>query len=203
MKKHFTILLISCTLIFSFSARATTHTVTVQDFSFSPSTINVNVGDVIMWTWISGSHTTTSTSVPGGAASWGNAINSGSTSFSYTVTMAGTYNYECTIHPSLMTGSFTATGSVGIPTLETSASFLIGSSLTSNELQITYRLEKNSMVDVLLLDLNGKQVNKFASSNHNPGTYTETYSLASLSKGEYVLELRAGDIIASRKIMIQ
>ena len=202
MKKNFTTLLIIFALFFSFGAYATTHTVTVQDFSFSPSTISVSVGDVITWNWVSGSHTTTSTSVPAGAATWGNPMNSGATTFSYTVTMAGTYNYECTIHPSLMTGSFTATV-VGISPVVNSSSFLLNSTLVSNNLQITYKLEKNSSVDVFLLDMSGKQLEKFSSSNHEPGTYTESYSLSSLAKGEYVLELRAKDMIASRKIVIE
>src|SRR6185295_12071357 len=130
MKKNFTTLMISFLLFLGFSAHATTHTVTVQDFSFSPSSLSVSVGDVIMWTWVSGSHNTTPVSIPGGAADWGSApINSSSTSFSYTVTVEGTYNYHCTIHPTLMSGSFTATGAVGISPVVTSSSFLLSSTL--------------------------------------------------------------------------
>src|ERR1043165_317185 len=101
-----------------------------------------------------------------------------------------------------MMGSFTATVT-GISPVVSGSSFLLSNTLVSNDLQITYKLDKSSVVDVLLLDVSGKQIEKFNSANHSPGTYTETYSVGSLSKGEYVLELRAGDIIASRKIVMQ
>jgi len=67
------------------------------------------VGDTVKWVWISGSHTTTSTSVPTDAASWDSPINSSNTSFSYKVTVAGAYDYKCTPHAAMgMVGSFTA-----------------------------------------------------------------------------------------------
>ncbi len=201
MQKNYINFLIGIILLFSFNVQATTHTVTVSDFSFSPSTLSVSVGDVINWNWASGSHTTTSTSVPAGAATWDNAINSGSTSFSYTVTMSGTYNYQCSIHPSSMIGSFTATVTGIAPVV--SSSFLVNTTLVSNNLQVTYKLETSSVVDVRLLDMSGKELQKFTSANHTPGTYAETYSLGNLAKGEYVIELHSKDMVASRKIVIQ
>lgn len=95
----------------SLQSKATTWEVTVQDYQFSPSTLNVVVGDVIHWVWKSGFHTATSVSVPSGANSWDYYIDEGSTSFDYTVTRAGKYNYECSYHSSLgMVASFTASG---------------------------------------------------------------------------------------------
>lgn len=94
------------------SSLATTHTVFVgqSGLTFSPNTLNVVVGDVVHFEWVSGSHTTTSVSIPVGAATWDNGITSTSTSYDYTVTVAGTYNYKCNPHGgSGMTGTFTAT----------------------------------------------------------------------------------------------
>jgi plastocyanin len=89
---------------------AVTHTIQVGNFYFDPSSLNVEVGDIVKWVWVEGSHTTTSTSVPAGAASWDQPINSGNQSYSYTVTTAGTYNYHCTPHAGMgMVGSFVAT----------------------------------------------------------------------------------------------
>jgi plastocyanin len=94
-----------------FQSKATTWNVNVQDFQFSPSTRNVVAGDVIHFVWIDGEHTTTSSSVPGGAFTWDAPMDALNISFDYTVTIPGTYNYFCKIHGALvMSGSFVATG---------------------------------------------------------------------------------------------
>ena len=89
---------------------ATKHVVTVQNFSFSPASISdVQLGDTIRWVWASGTHTTTSTTIPAGAAIWNSPITSTVTSFEYKVVVAGTFNYKCTPHASMgMVASFTA-----------------------------------------------------------------------------------------------
>jgi plastocyanin len=92
-------------------AKATSWEVDVADFQFTPSTLNVVVGDVLHFVWINGGHTTTSSSVPVGAAPWDSPINSLNTTFDYTVTTAGAYTFFCQIHGALlMSGSVTATG---------------------------------------------------------------------------------------------
>ena len=90
---------------------ATKHVISVQNFTFSPASItDVIVGDTMRWVWVSGSHTTTSTTIPASAPSWDHPINSSNTSFEYIVTIAGSYNYKCTPHASMgMVGSFIAT----------------------------------------------------------------------------------------------
>src|SRR5207253_1861064 len=65
------------------SSGSVKHVVTVSDFSFVPNNFNANVGDTVEWVWINGNHTTTSTTIPGGASSWDNPMNSSTTSFKY------------------------------------------------------------------------------------------------------------------------
>ena len=80
----------------------TTHYIDIQGFAYSPSSITINVGDTIVWTnYDSASHTVTSND--GTFDSGG--ISTGST-FSFTFTNAGTFNYFCSPHPN-MTGSVT------------------------------------------------------------------------------------------------
>jgi len=95
-------------------AFATKHVITVQNFSFTPSSItDVIVGDTMRWEWVSGSHTTTSTIIPAGAATWDSPINSANPSFEYKVAVAGTFNYKCTPHAAMgMVGSFVASAPV-------------------------------------------------------------------------------------------
>jgi len=88
---------------------ATKHIISVQNFNFSPSMVNnVQIGDTMRWQWVSGSHTTTSSTIPAGAAAWDSPINSSVTVYEYRVTTAGTYNYVCTPHAAGgMVGLFT------------------------------------------------------------------------------------------------
>lgn len=88
---------------------ASTHIIQTGNYFFNPATLNINVGDTIKWIWVAGNHTTTSSSVPSGAASWDALINLTHTSYSYQVTVAGTYNYVCTPHIGMgMVASFVA-----------------------------------------------------------------------------------------------
>ncbi len=88
---------------------STTYTVQVGNYFFNPQTItNVNPGDTIHWVWVTGTHTTTSTTIPAGAATWDEPITSSSPTYDYIPTVPGTYNYKCTPHAGMgMVGSFT------------------------------------------------------------------------------------------------
>ena len=72
--------------------------VRVQNFTFQPATINAHVGDMIIWRFVNGMHTTSSTSVPAGAQTWNAPIDSTHTQFRYRVQVAGTYQYQCNFH---------------------------------------------------------------------------------------------------------
>lgn len=86
-----------------------THVVSVSDNVFSPNSFNAKVGDTVKFVWSSGTHTTTSTLIPSGAATWDSPMTSTNTTFLYIIRFAGTYNYVCTIHAAMgMTGTFVA-----------------------------------------------------------------------------------------------
>lgn len=106
------VLLVVITLGLPIASRAAnTIVVTVgpaSSLTFSPSIFSCSLGDTVMWVWATGSHTTTSTTIPGGATPWDQNINSTNTFFRYVPAVTGTYNYQCTPHSSFgMTGSFT------------------------------------------------------------------------------------------------
>ena len=89
-------------LPFAPTARAADVNVSIVDFAFSPKTVNVQLGDTVIWTNNGGSpHTVTS---DGGSGPLGSAtLNNGDT-YQFTFTTDGTYDYHCSIHPS-MTGT--------------------------------------------------------------------------------------------------
>ena len=111
MKKLFTLF---AALIILKASFATIHVVTVSNFQFNPASVNAVVGDTIKWVYQDGFHTTTSTAIPNGAATWDAAMQQAGATFLYKLTVAGTYNYECSIHPAQMQGILTVTGSLPV-----------------------------------------------------------------------------------------
>jgi plastocyanin len=111
LKLIYSSLAVTIILLATNQVHATKWIVNVQNFTFSPANLpNVNVGDTVKWVWVNGTHTTTSTTIPGGAASWDHPITSSNTFYEYPVTVSGSYAYQCTPHAGMgMVGSFTAT----------------------------------------------------------------------------------------------
>jgi Secretion system C-terminal sorting domain len=97
-------------------SHATIINVDVSDFAFTPISFDAAVGDTVVWTLSSGTHTTTSTSVPSGAATWDYTFTGIGDTFSYIITVPGVYEYHCTIHPTLMIASFSTP--VSLPLIE-------------------------------------------------------------------------------------
>ncbi len=79
--------------------------VAIDNFAYSPASVSVPVNTVVKWSNLdSSTHTVTSTTAPAGG-SFDAQVNPGA-SVCLNFTAAGTYNYHCSIHPS-MTGTVT------------------------------------------------------------------------------------------------
>ncbi len=129
------LLLLFSVFVFIFNTNATTHTITAADFTFSPATITINLGDTIKWVLSAGTHTTTSETIPAGAATWNANLKTGSTTFVYVPKVAGVYNYQCNFHVSMgMTGIFTVVAGCAPVTVQikagAAASFCKGDSVS-------------------------------------------------------------------------
>jgi len=96
--KKILLLTVALAIISVSAASAARIHVRAADFRFGPRMINAQVGDVVIWHWVNGMHTTTSTSVPAGAQPWNSPINSVNTEFRYRLQVAGTYRYQCNFH---------------------------------------------------------------------------------------------------------
>jgi plastocyanin len=96
--------------------------VNVQNFQFSPANFTAAVGDIVRFTWVNGTHTTTSVTVPTGAAAWDEPITAGNTVFDYVITAPGDYSYLCIPHQPEMVGSFTVSAVTPVKLVNFSAS---------------------------------------------------------------------------------
>ncbi len=77
------------------SAGGKTIEVTIQGFAFNPSSITISPGDTVKWTNMdSATHTVTGTDFSSGNLKNGD-------SYEHTFTKPDTYNYHCSIHPSM------------------------------------------------------------------------------------------------------
>ena len=75
-----------------------TNNIEIANSAFSPAELTIKVGDTITWTnRDSASHTVTSDS---GTEISSDSLSNGQT-YSYTFNTAGTFEYHCTIHPSM------------------------------------------------------------------------------------------------------
>jgi len=145
MRKIYSFLVL---LLCNYSVHAAIQIVTVANHAFTPSSFIINLGDTVRWVWSSGIHTTTSVTIPSGAAAWNSNITSGTTSYTYVPAKTGTYNYKCTPHAAMgMTAVFT----VACPavTVQITASgpttFCKGGSVTINSVTngTSYQWKKN------------------------------------------------------------
>lgn len=77
--------------------------VSIKNFSFNPESVTISTGDTVRWTNMdSASHTVTGTS-------FGSQTLAPGDSYEFLFTNAGTYEYHCSIHPS-MKGTVTVEG---------------------------------------------------------------------------------------------
>ncbi|HKR05110.1 MAG TPA: T9SS type A sorting domain-containing protein [Bacteroidia bacterium] len=205
MKKINKILLAIAAFVFlSVQGKATKHMIMTEDFFFSPTDLSVVVGDTIQWMWGSGNHTTTSTSVPSGAATWDQLINNASMTFDYVVLVPGTYQYQCTFHISMgMVGEFTASNPTGIPGQVVLPYLNIDRNLTSNEIKLNYNFEEMQTLTLNVFDLIGKEVKSIYLGTVPAGENEKTISLEGIAKGVYLVKLDGSDISITRKIVLQ
>ncbi|HEY5533441.1 MAG TPA: T9SS type A sorting domain-containing protein [Ignavibacteria bacterium] len=168
--------------------------------TFVPSSVtDAVVGDTVKWVWDSGIHTTTSVTVPAGAATWDAPINSTSTSFSYVIQVPGTYNYECTFHVLMgMTGNFVATPSVGIRQIETVANKFELSQNFPNPFNpvtsIKFSIQEKSFVKLNIYDINGRLMTNLVNNNLSAGEYKYDFNAGNLSSGIYFYRIEADNL---------
>ena len=91
------IVISGCTAQKTQTQPAATNTVDIKDFAFSPDTITVTKGTTVTWTnKDSAPHTVTGI----GTDFTSETLNQGQT-YSHTFDEAGTFEYQCHIHPSM------------------------------------------------------------------------------------------------------
>jgi len=164
---------------------ATTITVKVANFTFKPKVVNAKVGDTIKWTWNGGqagnsAHTTTSLTIPAGAVAWNKPIDSAHRNFKYRLRTAGTYQYECAIHFTVMKG-----------TINVSSALIAGLSdlmISGDDLNAMLNWKTSSSKDIAYFSVqrstdaeNFREINRIFPSALNTYSFTDKDA-----KGKYI-----------------
>ena len=205
MKKNLLILISGSmlSLLSINSADATVHIITSggtgTSNSFLPQTTNAVVGDTITWIWLSGVHTTQSTTIPAGAASWSYMNLTGSnTTFSYLPTVVGTYNYDCHAStPHGMNGVIIVTANTtGIVSTDYNSSV----SVFPNPCFGKITIEMPAAKLITFFTISGK---KIKSCIIQKGQTKSEIDISELSTGIYFVEIYDGTKIVTKKIVVQ
>ncbi len=86
--------------------------VVIGDDFFNPQHIEIVAGDTVKWNYSTGSeaHTSTcdgtgGTTLPSGGTTWDSGVLSVGGTYKTAINVPGTYNYICTIHGAVMSGT--------------------------------------------------------------------------------------------------
>jgi plastocyanin len=181
---------IALLLMISIKSYSVVHVINQSNYTFSPSSLSVNVGDVVRWVWSSGTHTTTSTTIPGGASSWDSPLSSSNTSFEYTVTVAGTYSYECIYHADMgMTGSFTATVATLVDENPSYKNFKVFPNPASSYINLPLGMKGKFVIS----DLLGNNIRQLSSNDLTIESSSYRMDIADLVNGIYIVSFLPAD----------
>lgn len=185
------------------AANATTHVITQESFTFNPNALSVEVGDIVQFVWTSGSHTTTSVTVPAGAASWDAPLTSANQLVEYTVTTAGTYAYVCTPHAGLgMVGGFVAVLPNRVANLTSNADMNV-SVQDGGQLRVKLTGASCGFASIGLLDIMGRNVAMIHQGGISSDDFVVRYDVSSLQRGIYFVRFQEGAFVTTRKVLIQ
>ncbi len=207
MKNLKTTFLFAFLLLFVCRAGSTTRTVQAAGFSFTPASLNANVGDTVKWVWVSGIHTTTSTTIPSGAVSWDAPLDVNNTSYTYVITQPGHYDYICFFHQTFgMVGEINAAPSgikpAGTTIPETFALEQNFPNPFNPSTNIRFDIPKPSEVELSVYNLIGELQAVLYSGTLDAGIYTADWDASEFPSGVYLYILRTREFSESKRMVL-
>jgi plastocyanin len=180
-----------------FNVQAKKWVVTVQNYSFTPYNLtHVKAGDTIIFQWVEGVHTTTSTSIPPDALEWDYPITQEEPSAMVIPMVNGTYQYVCTPHAPEMNGTFTVTGAIGISSPGEMKNIRLFPNPAADKINILTTIP--NIESLRILDMKGTKVDEMSFARQ-PGISFRTIDLGSFPSGifffEFILESNTKKVI--------
>ena len=191
------------------TAHATTHIIQFGGsfgLTYSPNFLSISVGDTVEWEGDFITDPLSSTSVPAGAQKFYQGTGNG---FTYGVTVAGSYQYQCDAHSSTgMIGSFTASSATGVENGE--GSFRPGAfSMRQNypnpfnpSTTMSFSIASKSFVSMKVFNVIGREVATIVSEELSPGNYTRQWYANGFASGFYFCLLQAVSISETKTLIL-
>ncbi|MBS1781413.1 MAG: T9SS type A sorting domain-containing protein [Bacteroidetes bacterium] len=196
MKRY---VLFAVLVLISFAGRANKLTIIAKDYEFDPAQATVYLGDTVMFLWATGTHTTTSTTIPDSAIAWDNPLDHGQQTFVYVPAVVGTYNYQCTPHASMgMTGSFTVSPATSVNKVASNVVFGFWPNPARSSAHVRFNKDLQ-FVSVYIADITGAIVWKGAFED----VQEADLNVSNLQPGRYIVYATDGQDVFSQKLLIQ
>ena len=207
MKKYIILALVLIVALFSFSnSFATLRIVQVSDFVFTPAILNANAGDTVRWVWVSGFHTTTSTTIPAGAQSWDELITSSDPTYNYVLTTSGTYNYVCTPHAGMgMVGQIIVSPTGIEKQSEIAGNYRLQQNYPNPfnpSTTVKFSLPLAGFTTLKIYDVYGREIKSLVNQNLNGGEYSYNFEGKNLASGIYYYRIQSGSFNETKSMML-
>jgi plastocyanin len=184
------------------------------NLSTQVDTAKINVGDIVTWTWISGSHTVTngtgSADINAGTI-FNSNLNTTTRSFSFIFDNAGTYPFFCIIHEGFnMRGVVIVNNPAGVtPGTVAHAGFVSGPAPVPSHGGVTFRyaMTRAGHARAEVFDVRGRRVAVALDRESGAGTFDgawdgRTSSGERVSSGVYYVRLTLPGMVDSRRLVI-
>ncbi|MCZ4407671.1 T9SS type A sorting domain-containing protein [Cryomorphaceae bacterium 1068] len=192
------------TLLFSISiativSAQTTHNVTVFNFGFDPEVLTIDQGDIVIWTNTEGFHNVdgNTETFPNNPVAFGNEASSELWTYQFTFENVGNYDYQCAIHPALMSGTVIVQGVNSTDDKE--KQIMRAFPVPAKDFVVINGLEDfPGKSQLVVFDITGKKtMEKLVSAN-------EQINVSSLRAGIYLFNLTTSDNVRfTGKILIR
>ena len=207
MKRIFTLAFL---MSISVAAMCATWTVTSVNTSFSPDSITIQLGDSVHFT-LGANHDAREVSQATYNAN-GTTSNGG-----FDVTFGGGYAvpaqltlgvhyYVCINHVmGGMKGRIYVVNTTGIdPIAGSKPVFTIFPNPTTKSVSVNYSVDRQAMVSLRMVTLEGKVLENFLSEIKIPGSYVGNFDLENrIAKGTYLIELTVGENRTTQKVIVE
>lgn len=96
------------------------------------------------------------------------------------------------------------TGLTSTPQIKESTSIIkLYPNPAKSYLSVEYSISENSNVKLTLINLNGQVIKSIVKTNQSAGDYKETIALSQVPAGMYIVELKVGNNVSKRKLIIE
>ena len=181
-----------------FHVQAKKWVVTVKNYAFVPYNLtHVKAADTILFQWVEGVHTTTSTSIPQDALEWDYPITQQEPTAMVIPMVNGTYQYVSSPYAPGMDGTFTVSGALGISSQGDIPRIRLFPNPAADK--ITVVTSVNNIEYLRIFDSNGKKAGELSLVNQ-PGISTRTIDLSNYPPGVFFFEFT---LDSNRKKMVR